>query len=277
MIAGMSRVLLAALALMLSPVLHAATLADDLKIVAQERVYFGHQSVGKNILDGLKELSAGERVPVTVTEVPQAAQLKGPGIGHLFVPENGDPMLKLANFRKALGEGSPVDIALVKFCYVDIKADTDMRALFAAYQKTIDELRARNPRTTFVHVTLPLTTVQTGPKAWAKRLLGRAPYGTIDNVKRDEYNTMLRRAYAGREPIFDLARIESIAADGSQATVEWDGKTAPAMVPAYTDDGGHLNQVGRLRAAAEFVRVLAAVRSPLQKFEDSATPVRYSR
>ena len=49
------------------------------------------------------------------------------------------------------------------------------------------------------------------------------------------------------------------------------------MVPAYTDDGGHLNHVGRVRAAEEFVRVLAAARRPLQNFEDSATPVRLSR
>ena len=52
---------------------------------------------------------------------------------------------------------------------------------------------------------------------------------------------------------------------------------APALVPAYTDDGGHLNHIGRLRAAKEFITVLAAARMPLQKFEDSATPVRLER
>jgi hypothetical protein len=273
----MCRILMAAIALMVSSALHAATLGDDLRTVAHERVYFGHQSVGKNILDGLRELGEAQGVPVKIAEVPQAAKLDGPGIGHLFVPENGDPLRKLANFKVALGEGSSADIALVKFCYVDIKADTDMRALFDAYRRTIDEMRAKNPRTVFVHVTLPLTTVQTGPKAWAKRLLGRAPNGTLDNVKRDQYNVLLRRTYAGREPIFDLARVESIAADGTQATVQWDGAVAPALVAAYTDDGGHLNHAGRLRAAEEFVRVLAAARRPLQKFEDSATPVRLSR
>lgn len=274
---AMVRVFMAAIALMLSSALHAASLRDDLNTLAHERVYFGHQSVGKNILDGLKELSEAQGVPLNIAEVPRAGSLQGPGIGHVFVPENGDPLRKLANFKLALGEGSQADLALVKFCYVDIKADTDMRALFDAYRQTIDELRAKNPRTIFVHVTLPLTTVQTGPKAWAKRLLGRAPNGTLDNVKRDQYNTLLRRTYAGREPIFDLARVESIAGDGTQATVQWDGTQAPALVSAYTDDGGHLNHVGRLRAAEEFVRVLAAARRPLQKFEDSATPVRLSR
>jgi hypothetical protein len=272
----MRRAFLAAIALMVSNAVHAGTLNEDLKILATERVYFGHQSVGKNVLDGLKELSTAEGVPLQIVELPRAADLKGPGIAHVFVPENGDPLRKLANFRQELGTGSAVEIALVKFCYVDITADTDMRGLFAEYRETLDELRRKNPHTTFVHVTLPLTTVQTGPKAWIKRALGRAPYGTIENVKREQYNALLRRTYAGQEPIFDLARLESIAEDGTQASVEWDGGIAPAMAPAYTDDGGHLNHVGRLRAAREFVRVLAAARSPLQKFEDSATPVRLS-
>jgi len=270
-------ILLAAVALALSPTLHAGTLADDLKTLAGERIYFGHQSVGKNVLEGVQELSAAAGVPLKIAEVAQAADLDGPALGHLFVPENGDPLRKLASFRHALGSGSRADIALVKFCYVDITADTDMRGLFDEYRRTIDELKRRNPRTTFVHVTLPLTTVQTGPKAWVKRLLGRAPYGTIQNVKREQYNALLRRTYAGLEPIFDLARVESIAPDGTLATVEWDGVVAPALAAAYTEDGGHLNQAGRLRAAREFVTVLAAARPPLQKFEDSATAVRFSR
>jgi hypothetical protein len=259
--------------------LHAAetSLRADLERLAHERIYFGHQSVGANVLDGLKELSASVGVPLPIVETPRAAALEGTGIGHVFVAENGDPLRKLKSFKSALGEGSQADIALLKFCYVDIDAHTDAKGLFEHYRRTLDELRASNPRTTFVHITLPLTTVQTGPKAWAKRLLAHAPYGTIENVKREQYNSLLRRTFAGREPIFDLARIESIAADGAQAIVTWDGTVAPAMAAAYTDDGGHLNREGRLRAAQELVRVLAAARVPLQKFEDSATPVRLPR
>ncbi|HUQ74285.1 MAG TPA: SGNH/GDSL hydrolase family protein [Burkholderiales bacterium] len=272
----MPRILLMAALLMLSNAPHAddRSLHDELARIAGERIYFAHQSVGGNILEGLQELSAAAGVPVRIMEAPSASKLGGPGVGHIFVAENGDPLLKLRNFKSALGAGSHADLALIKFCYVDIDAATDPRALFEQYRKTIDELRAANPRTTLVHVTLPLTTVQTGPKAWIKRALGRAPNGTVGNVKREEYNTLLRRAYSGREPIFDLARVESIDADGTQAKVDWNGAVAPAMVPAYTDDGGHLNRSGRLRAARELVRVLAAARAPLQKFEDSATPVR---
>ena len=245
----------------------------DLELVAHSRIYFGHQSVGANILEGLKELSAAAGVALPIVEAPRAAAWPGTGLGHVFVAENGNPLRKLASFKAALGEGSPVDVALLKFCYVDITADTDAGALFAEYGKTIDTLRARNPRTTFIHVTVPLTSVQRGPKAWVKRLLGRAPSGTIANVRREQYNALLRRAYAGREPVFDIARLESRAADGTQATVAWRGAVAPAMQPAYTDDGGHLNTVGRLRAAQELVAVVAAARRPLQHFEDSATPI----
>ena len=136
---------------------------------------------------------------------------------------------------------------------------TDVKALFARYRATIDDLRTKNPGTTFVHVTAPLTVVQGGVKENLKRLLGRAPYGTIENMRREEYNTLLRQAYREREPIFDLARVESTAPDGTVVTTEWKGSVAPAMAPAYTDDGGHLNAAGKLRAARELVSVLAAI------------------
>jgi hypothetical protein len=232
---------------MLRLALMALLLASTAAAAGEPRIYFGHQSVGANILQGVKELG-------TTLSIKDE-----------FLAENGDPLLKLENFKKAVGEGSRYDIALVKFCYVDVDADTDPRALFEGYRATIAALRAKNPRTTFVHVTLPLTTVQTGPKALAKRLLGRAPYGTIENVKRAEYNSLLRRTYAGREPIFDLARLESTAPDGTVATVTWNGSTVPAMAPAYTDDGGHLNAAGRTRAAREFLAVLTAAAKPGQE------------
>lgn len=264
---------------MLATAAHAidAALRADLDVLAKERIYFAHQSVGANILAGVSELAREAGVPLHIVQAPDAAALAPGTFGHFFVPENGEPLRKLANFKRALGTRSGVDLALIKFCYVDIDASTHATALFARYQATMAELRAANPHTTFVHVTLPLTTVQTGPKALAKRLLGRAPYGTIENVRREHYNALLRRAYLGREPVFDIARLESTAPDGTAVTVSWDGAIAPAMMPLYTDDGGHLNEVGRVRVARELVRVLAAASRPLQKIDGFATPVRLSR
>src|SRR5438067_7902468 len=249
----------------------------DLALLATKRIYFAHQSVGANILQGVAELAQRAGVPLHIVQAPRAAAVPAAAFGHFFVPKNGAPLEKLTNFEAALGAGSGIDIALIKFCYVDIDAGTDAGALFARYQATIAELRAENPRTVFVHVTLPLTTLQSGMKALAKRLLGRAPYGTIENVRREQYNALLRRAYAGREPLFDLARLESHAPDGTAVSVAWDGSIAPAMASAYTDDGGHLHAGGRDLAARELIRVLAAAARPLQKIDGLATRVRMSR
>src|SRR5215212_8657798 len=144
----MRRVFLIAI-LMFANALHAGetSLRADLERLAHERIYFGHQSVGANILDGLKELSAEAGVPLRVVETARAASLGAAGVGHVFVAQNGDPLRKLDSFKAALGHGSHADIALLKFCYVDISADTDARELFKHYRETIEKLRASNPST----------------------------------------------------------------------------------------------------------------------------------
>lgn len=235
-----------------------AALHSALERIAGQRIYFAHQSVGANILDGVRELAQAEGVALRIAEQPGADAIPEGTLAHFFVPENGAPLTKLRHFEAALGKGARVDVALLKFCYVDIDAQTDAKALFERYRSTIGRLRQKNPHTVFVHVTLPLTTEQTGPKAWLKRLMGRTPYGTVENLRREEYNALLRKAYAGREPVFDLARMESTAPDGHAVTVSWDGVTAPAMAREYTRDGGHLNEQGRLRVARELIRVLAS-------------------
>jgi lysophospholipase L1-like esterase len=205
-------------------------LRSELERISRERVYFAHQSVGANLIEGLEDLAAEADVRLRIVQADRAADLPPAAFGHTFVTENGDPLKKLESFRAALGTGAP-DLALVKFCFVDIDRDTDVRALFERYQATIAELRQAHPRTVFVHVTVPLTTVQNGFKAWA-------------------------------EPLFDLAGVESTTADGRAVRLVWHGVRVPVLLPEYTSDGGHLNAEGRRRAARELVIVLAAARQP---------------
>lgn len=237
-----------------------AGLNADLERVAPRRILFGHQSVGANVLDGIQQLAQSAGVPLRITEASTATKVGAATFGHVPVAENGNPLKKFESFEVAMGqESTSLDIALVKLCYVDFSADTDAKALFAKYRETISRLRSRHPGTTFVHVTAPLTDVQGGPRALAKRLVGRAPYGVLENMRRNEYNELIRQTYSGREPIFDLARVESSEPDGRPVTVDWNGKTIPALAPQYTNDGGHLNAVGRLHAARELISILAAV------------------
>jgi len=242
-------------------------LRAELAELSRRTIYFGHQSVGGNLLDGVRDLAASAGVPFRLVEAVDAAAIPPGTFAHGMVAENGDPLRKLRSFERALGTGPGVDVALVKLCYVDFDAATDVPALFAAYQATLASLQARFPHTTFVHVTAPLTTLQGGPKAFVKRLLGRPPAGAAENARREEYNALLRLATRGREPLFDLALVESTAPDGRAETFDWDGRRIPALVPAYTDDGGHLLGEGRLRAARQLVSVLASppLRRPAQK------------
>lgn len=234
-------------------------LRADLEAVARRSVLFGHQSVGANILDGLRDLAVQEGVPLRIVEV-QSAQGLSPGTcGHVLVAENGAPLRKLQSFEHALGDRpAPVDVALLKFCYVDLLAGADAKMLFERYQGELRALRARHPRTTFLRVTAPLTTIPTGPKAFVKRLIGR-DHNREDNAVREEFNRLVRGAWQGPEPLFDLARLESTRPDGGTEAREVGGKQVPVLVPAYSDDGGHLNAEGRRRVARELLRLLASV------------------
>lgn len=222
-----------------------AALRAQLERLSQQRVFFAHQSVGKNLLDGLGRLARADGVALNIEDI--------------YIPENGQPLLKLRNFEREVdARAGSIDVAMLKFCYADIGGHTDVAALFEQYRATLGRLERRHPEIAFVHVTVPLTREQAGLKAIAKRLIGRRPSGTVENVRREEYNALLRSAYLGREPFFDLADVESHTPQGRAVTVTWKGRRAPALAPEYTEDGGHLNAEGSVRAARELVAVLAA-------------------
>ena len=236
----------------------------DFGHVVRRRVFFGHQSVGMNLLDGVRRLAEQERAGFRVVETTDPLALVPGTLAHSFMAENGDPELKLVSFERALdsGIGDVADVALLKFCFVDFSPSTDVRSLFAKYEAMLARQRARHPHLAFVHVTVPLTTVQGGLRGLVKRALGRVPAGLAENAKREEYSNLVRRAYQGKEPIFDLARLESTAPDGSVAS-ESDGvRRVPSLADVYTEDGGHLNREAQLRLAHELLSVLASTVPP---------------
>ncbi len=227
---------------------------ETLTRVAERRIFFGHQSVGGNILDGI---SAASRGKLTINESRAADAFAKPGIVHTFVGENEAPLSKVADFEKAMeASGGKAEVAFFKFCYVDFNATTDVDALLSEYVAAHARLKAKYPSTTFVHVTVPLTLVQTGAKAFLKRLTGGAPWGERENAVRHRYNELLRSKFKG-EPLFDLAAVEATKSDGTTQSYEFVGKPVPALVPAYSDDGGHLNATGQKHVAEALLSFLA--------------------
>ena len=228
----------------------------DIAAAAAKRVIFAHQSVGKDILDGARALAAEAGVPLTVVETREAPAATS-GIFHFNVGSNGVPLGKLEDYRKTMSQAqlAGVDVALLKLCYIDFDTSTDAAQLAAAYERTIEDLQQRHPRTVFAAVTAPLTTIQTGPKAWVKHLLGRTPAGYGENAARDRFNAILRRRF-DRAHLFDIASIEANGGRGA-ARFEYEGHQLGALDPGLTSDGGHLNDAGKRAVGSAFVRFLA--------------------
>jgi hypothetical protein len=216
---------------------------------AQERIFFGHMSVGNNILSGLQQVRAIHDVdlPEAVEIEPGEAPSLPPGgmMVHAQIGENRDPSGKFANFERTLraGVADQVDVAALKLCYIDVLWDTDVTKLFEQYRQMISRLEAAFPDVRFVHMTVPLTTGSHGIKDHLKVLAGRD-----DNAARERYNDLIRDTY-GPDEVFDIAAVESTQPDGSSGE--------RALFEGYTSDGAHLNATGSARVAAEFINFLA--------------------
>jgi lysophospholipase L1-like esterase len=239
------------------PALEQVTPAEWQRL-ATRRLFFGHQSVGSNVIEGVQEiLKANPAIPLRVVETSDPTAMQAPGLYHGYVGKNGEPDSKIADFSRIAAAVADSGTALMKFCYVDIEKDTDATALFTRYRAAIDSLRARHPNLTVVHVTLPL---QVDPGTffhWKTVLRGKqTPYRAL-NAVRARYNQLMRSAYEGREPLFDLAHFQALLPDGGLGAVRYDGLDVEYLASAWSSDGGHLNEAGRNRVAQALLVTLA--------------------
>lgn len=207
--------------------------AADLRLVASKRVYFGHQSVGGNIMGAVPDVFTAFSVtapPLTGSDTGRS----GPFFADGPVGANGDPHSKVTDFAADVrgGIGNRVDMALMKFCYVDIGAASNVDEVFRDYRDSLTQLQKEYPGVAFIAVTAPLTV--------------GAP---ADNARREQYNALVRAQYPGR--LFDLAAVESTAPDGTRGTSLYAGYAA--------DSEGHLNEQGSRLAARELLKVVARV------------------
>ncbi len=243
------------------------SLADNPDEVWQDlsakRIFFGHKSVGNNLLDGVRDIMAeNPKIHFDIIETNDPADMSADGVlAHYGIGENRNPVSKLKAFSEYLdgGIGNRVDIAFMKFCYVDFSENTDVQALFSAYRETMASLKSKYPGVVFVHFTAPLVSRERGLKPLAKKILGRPVRNGVDNLARSAYNDLVRETYAGEEPVFDLAKAEYTLPDNTQAGFEKSGQRIFELAPRYTDDGGHLNEDGRKIAAERLLLELADI------------------
>jgi len=228
--------------------------------IAACAVYFGHQSVGDDIAGGIDRLNAELSLGLRLVETHAPAAVAHPAFVHFHAGGNQDPASKNAAMLRILHARPRADrgIVLLKYCYVDIGRDTDVTAVFNAYRAMVRAIRSRYPDVTVVHTTVPVTTVESAVKAEVKRLMGRRSVRQ-DAIARHRYNALVRAEFAGRDLLFDIARIEGTRADGTRVQFEWKGEQIELLAPEYTRDGGHLNARGQALVAKELLNVLAGV------------------
>ena len=228
--------------------------------LSQKKIFFGHQSVGFNIIDGIQDLiKEYPQIKLNIVETNNPDDIKGGGFAHARIGSNKDVLSKITDFGNFMkkGWGNKADIAFMKLCFVDINESSDVTKNFKQYQNEMAVLKADYPKTSFIHLTVPLTYQKGTWKTWLKKMMRKKQIWEYDgNIKKNEFNQLIRQTYSGTEPVLDIAQIESTLPDGTRSTFEVAGKTYYQMAPGYTYDDGHLNEQGRKRVAAGLLILL---------------------
>ena len=111
------------------------------KQLASKKIYFGHQSVGLNIIEGVEELLKEHRqINLNIIKTtPATFTLLRPVFAHSEIGKNGDPRSKVEEFVRLIetrGEAE-ADLAFFKFCYAGFDHVTDVNRLFEYYRTHI--------------------------------------------------------------------------------------------------------------------------------------------
>ncbi len=233
------------------------------KNLAEKRVFFGHQSVGRNLIEGIMDVMAERpEIKLNIVESADLGSIEGAAFVHCNVGRNTQPNSKLTGFRQVLESGGEqaTDIALLKFCYVDIGRDSDAQEIFGSYHRAFSELGERFRDTTFVHFTVPIQSGPVGVKGVIKESIKpvvRRPTIVEKNSVRQRYNEILRSSFLGRQPVFDIAGYEAIGPEGLMSYRISGSEKVYFMDAQYSDDGGHLNKRGRKHVAEQLLVTLA--------------------
>ena len=177
--------------------------AADWEKLAGKKIFFGHQSVGYDIMEGVSALRKEHpSIRLTIVETTDPSRFDAPVFAHAQVGRNEDPDSKCEAFERYMdsGIGSRADIAFFKFCYVDINRETDVGKVFESYKAMVRRVKTKYPGLILVHVTIPLTSseysLEARMKTIAKRLLGKSD----TNIGRSELNERIRKEFGGTDP-----------------------------------------------------------------------------
>ncbi|MBN2192560.1 MAG: hypothetical protein JW751_07060 [Polyangiaceae bacterium] len=232
--------------------------AEDFDRVRNSFLFFGHQSVGGYMMSALEGLRDDDRYDLTQAwdgEWSTVVQQGQPGaLVSLQIGENADAASKTTAFDDYMrnhGFGGNVDIALFKFCFVDIKNSSwelisvvEMERIYEHYVGVMGQLEADFPGTVFVYATMPLERGDSSA-----------------NPLRGAYNGLVQDfCVANDKPLFDIADIESVDSTGQPCVVTDEGGTYRELCTEWAgEDDQHPNDEGSVRAAKALVLMFADI------------------
>lgn len=217
---------------------------DSINKLANIKIFFGHQSVGGNVIEGIESLlDESQKRKLRIVKSNQPDSLIEPGLVHFYMGENGDPFLKIKEFSDSINsfQQNMPDVAMFKFCYLDVDKNTNVKEVFNKYKHAMADLKQSYPQTNFVHMTVPLTVKDSFFRDLVKNIIGRPD----NNINRAIFNEMLLEEYSDKESVFDLAAIESTRVDGTRVELKTSDVKYYALADEYAADNGHLNKLGK--------------------------------
>jgi hypothetical protein len=122
---------------------------SEWEALASRRIFFGHQSVGRDLMLGLKRvLQDHPEIGLAVVSSDQPGQVEGPAFIEANIGKNLEPETKADAFAEILEDGfgsEPGAVAMYKYCYVDIQPAPDPDLLFEDYVDRTEALRGLYP------------------------------------------------------------------------------------------------------------------------------------
>src|ERR1035437_2161318 len=226
-----------------------------IKAISQKNIYFGHRSVGENIISGLnKIISENMQNGLKIEELKNSSKFEGNYFVHSNIGHNGDPQSKFDEFARIVTNlaNKKLDIAMMKLCFVDITKNTNIDDIFKSYVAMVESLQNKYPDLTIIHFSLPLKSKPSLINKMKDIIKGRNNYDPQDNLTKNKFNELLFSKYS-KEDIFDLAEVESTYPDGKRESFIVGGEPCYFLIKDYTDDGGHLNEMGQQVVAEKLI------------------------
>ena len=235
---------------------------NNIELFRNTNIYFGHKSVGNNIIEGIKAIAFTKEISdLRIIRLDEEEKLPQNYFVHSSIGKNGDPISKIKEFQTNIDSlvDENLKIAMMKFCYADFNKNSDINEIFQQYSTVVDTIKNKYPDLIIIHFTVPLMAERSFLGKLKSFVKGESDKNFYDNLVRNKFSDLIQSKYPS-ENIFDIAKIESTYPNGKIEEIELNGRSTSFLISDYSSDGSHLNEFGQKLVANELINHIARIR-----------------